>query len=90
MRYDGDATAPKCPSDEVLVRASWPFPETIDSPILPNPVPAAGMVVLKLFWVTSFHGLSRGEIPPLGNGEFVEPSSRVLRISFRHGSNKVT
>jgi hypothetical protein len=38
MRYDGDATAPKCPSDEVLVELPGHL-ETIDSPILPDPVP---------------------------------------------------
>jgi hypothetical protein len=46
VRDNGDATAPKCPSDQVVVRASWPLPKTIDSPILPNPVAATGMVVL--------------------------------------------
>lgn len=90
VRDNSDATAPECPADKVVVGASWPFPNAVDSPILAHPVAACGMVVLELLWVACGPGLGGSEVSPLGSREFIETPSGILRISICHKLPVVT
>jgi hypothetical protein len=90
VRYDGHPSTPKRPKNEIFKTAPGPLPKAIDSPILPNPIAAPGVVVLELFRIPGFHGLPSREISPLGNCELEQSSPGVLNISLGHNCEKVT
>lgn len=90
VRYDGHPSTPKRPKNEIFKTASGPLPKAVDSPILPHPIAALGVVVLKLLWIARCPGLGGREIPPLAYSELIKPPSGVLGISLCHGDKKVT
>jgi hypothetical protein len=58
-------------------------------PILADPVPSLDVIMLELLWIARRHGLDGRKIPPLAHCKLVEPSLGILRVSPRHGDEKV-
>ncbi|HSB73866.1 MAG TPA: hypothetical protein VLT62_31455 [Candidatus Methylomirabilis sp.] len=90
VRSDSRPAAPQRPLDKIVEGALGPLPEAVNTAILPDPVAACGMVVLKLLWVARGPGLRGSEVTSLRNCEFIKTPSRVLGISLRHSGKKVT
>lgn len=90
VRDDGHPSTPKRPKNEIFKTAPGPLPKAVDPPILPHPIAAPGVVVLKLLWVACGPGLGGREIPPLAYSKLIKPPSGVLGISLCHDDKKVT